>query len=120
MDAHPAHSRRPARPDGRGPFRDRKSDPFLRCLHAILSACQALCFWVQANIGGPRRLLARWGGPLTGYLLAVLIEVVAVGLTFLLAALGRGFRLQGDLRLLGITIAAMTPGVGPSLVATDC
>src|SRR5258707_82766 len=118
MDAHPAHSPRPAPPDGRAPFRDPKSDPFLRYLHAILSACQALCFWVQANIGGPRRLLARWGRPLTGYLLALLIEVVAVGLTFLLAALVPDFSLQGVLLLVGITLVALTCGVGPSLLAT--
>src|SRR5260221_4197083 len=118
MDAHPAHSPRPAPPDGRAPFRDPKSDPFLRPLHAILSAWQALCFWVRANIGGPRRLLARWGRPLTGYLLALLIEVVAVGLTFLLAALVPDFSLQGVLLLVGITLVALTCGVGPSLLAT--
>src|SRR5258706_12770605 len=118
MDAHPAHSPRPAPPDGRAPFRDPKSGPFLRHLHAILSAWQALCFWVQVNISSPRRLLARWGRPLAGYLLALLIEVVAVGLTFLLAALVPDFSLQGVLLLVGIALVAWICGVGPSLLAT--
>src|SRR5258706_15140398 len=104
MDAHPAPSPIPAPHDGRAPFRDPKSGPFLRYLHAILSAWQALCFWVQANIGSPRRLLARWGRRLTGYLLALLIEVVAVGLTFLLAALVPDYSLEGVLLLVGITL----------------
>src|SRR5258706_10990938 len=118
MDAHPAHSPRPAPPDGRAPFRDPKSGPFLRHLHAILSAWQALCFWVQVNISSPRRLLARWGRPLAGYLLALLIEVVAVGLTFLLAALVPDYSLEGVLLLVGITLVALTCGVGPSVLAT--
>src|SRR5260370_40374968 len=111
VQAHPAPSPHSAPPDGRAPFRDSLPDHFPRQLHAILSAWQALLLWIQATTGIPHWLPARWRRPLTGYLLALLIEVVAVGLTFLLAALVPDYSLQGVLQLVGIGLVALTLGV---------
>src|SRR5258708_27441318 len=118
VQAHPAPSPHQAPPDGRAPFRDSLPSSFFRHLHAIPSAWQALFFRVQATTGIPHWLPARWRRPLMGYLLALLIEVVAAGLTFLLAALVPDFSLQGVLLVVGIALVALTCGVGPSLFTT--
>jgi PAS domain S-box-containing protein len=73
---------------------------------------------VQAITGSPLRLPARFRRPLIVYLLALLVNGIALSLTLLLVALAPASDLHGVLLLVGIVVVALTCGVGPSVLAT--
>src|SRR5215467_8531493 len=88
-------------------------------LHAqIFPARSALCQLFEATTSVPERLSSCYGLPWVRYLLAVLVEIGAAGLTLLLLRLLPLFALQGSLLILGMVVVAVTWGAGPSLVAT--
>jgi PAS domain S-box-containing protein len=93
-------------------------------LHHLLSLrAQAPGAWpalqprLLANTFAPQWLPKRWCHPLLGYLVAVLLELIAVSLTLLTGHLLPVFAVQGTLVILGIVLVALTWGAGPSLLA---
>ncbi len=119
MHAKQTPQPRQAPPDGRAPSHLPLSDHFLRLLHSFSSAWQALHTWLWASSVVPQWLPGRWRHPLTGYLLALFIDVVAASVTLLLVTLVPAFEMEGVLLLVGIVLVALTCGVGPSLLATS-
>ena len=116
--AAPRHQPRQVPPNRRVKFRLPRSDRFLRLLHRTLSAWQKLLAWLQVNTFAPLWLPKPWRQPLVGALVSVLLAGGATGLTLLLADTLPVFALPGMLFMLGIVVAALTWGVGPSLLAT--
>jgi PAS domain S-box-containing protein len=84
----------------------------------VEASWQDIRCWFQANSFTPRWLPAAWQRPLLGYLAAVLIEVLAIGITLLLFPALPIFALQGSLVILGIVLVALNCGAGPGLLAT--
>ena len=74
--------------------------------------------WIHSNTFVPSWAPARLRHPLIGYLGAVVLAGVAVGLTVLLSASITGFTSFSPLLLLAVVLVALIWGVGPSLVAT--
>jgi hypothetical protein len=73
--------------------------------------------WVRANTFAPSWLPARLRHPILGYLMAVMLEVIAVALTLLLRMVMPAFSLLGVLEILGVVIVALNWGGVPSLLA---
>ena len=73
--------------------------------------------WVRANTFAPSWLPARLRHPILGYLMAVILEVIAVALTLLLRMVMPAFSLLGVLEILGVVIVALNWGGVPSLLA---
>jgi signal transduction histidine kinase len=74
--------------------------------------------WLRAATFSPPWLPARWRHPLTGYVVAVLVEGLASLLTLLLVLAYHGFPFSSVFALLGVALVALTFGAGPSLLAT--
>jgi signal transduction histidine kinase len=79
---------------------------------------QALVRWLRANTFSPPGLPPLWQHPLAGYVVAVVVQGLAVLLTLLLVIAIPGFPFPGVLVLLGIVLVALTYGAWPSLLAT--
>ncbi|HKC75980.1 MAG TPA: HAMP domain-containing sensor histidine kinase [Chloroflexota bacterium] len=82
--------------------------------HALLTLCQR----VRAHAVVPDRLPWLWRHPLLGYLVAVLAQLAAVGLTLHLATVVPDFWFRGALSFLAVTFVALRWGVGPGLLST--
>ena len=76
--------------------------------HAWLTLCQ----WVRAHAGVPDRLPRLWRHPLLGYLVAVLTQLVAVGLTVHLTNVVPDFWFRGALSFLVVAVVALCWGWG--------
>ena len=87
-----------------------------RCL--IKRSGQKAYCWFQDNTLAPSWLPASWRRPLVGYLMAVLLEVLAVSITLLLSDKLPIFALQGSLVILGIILVALNWGAGPGVLAS--
>ena len=74
--------------------------------------------WVRANTFAPSWLPARLRHPAFGFLVAVILEGIAVALTLLLLAVVPGFGVHVLLGLLGVILVALAWGAVPGLVAT--
>jgi signal transduction histidine kinase len=90
--------------------------PALRRL--VGSAWRRLRQWVRANTFAPSWLPARLRHPALGYLMAVILEVIAVALTLLLMMTMPAFSRLELLVILGVALVALNWGAGPSLLAT--
>jgi signal transduction histidine kinase len=87
--------------------------------HLAQHAWLALCQRVRAHAVVPDRLPRLWRHPLLGYLMAVLAQLAAVGLTLVLAHVSLwAYRYHDALSFLVVVIVALRWGVGPSLLAT--
>ncbi|HEY7347310.1 MAG TPA: ATP-binding protein [Ktedonobacterales bacterium] len=117
MSAHPEHPARNPALDVRAQAPPPASAPLRRLPSHNLRAILAPWTWLQTHTFAPLWLPARWRHPLVGYLLAVLIELLAVILTLQLDHLLPAFAVQGTLTILGIVVVALTWGAGPSLLA---
>jgi K+-sensing histidine kinase KdpD len=83
--------------------------------HAWLTLCQR----VRAHAVVPDRLPRLWQHPPLGYLVAVLAQLAAVGLTLPLRyLLVQAFPYRGALSFLVVVLVALRWGVGPSLLTT--
>ena len=78
---------------------------------------QELPRWVQTNTLAPQWLPQAWRRPLLGYLVALVLEVVVVSVTFFLLHPLPSFGLQA-LMVLGVLVVALTCGAGPGILAT--
>jgi PAS domain S-box-containing protein len=74
--------------------------------------------WFGASTFSPAWLPRRLQHPLFGYLVASLLQVVAVLFTVYLDTIFQDFVFIGALALLGIALVALSWGVGPSVVST--
>jgi PAS domain S-box-containing protein len=82
---------------------------------ALLSSIQ---YWLLANAFTPPWLPRRWRSPLLGYLAAVLLQLLLTGCDLLLLIRYPDLTIPHLPLVLGVVIAALHWGVGPSLVAT--
>jgi signal transduction histidine kinase len=73
--------------------------------------------WVQRNTFAPSWLPVRWRHPVVGYVVAVLVQALAILLTVLLLAAFPWAAFSTALVLLGVVLVALNWGAGPSLVA---
>jgi signal transduction histidine kinase len=81
--------------------------------------------WLRASTFAPNWLPVRWRHPAAGYVFAVLVQVLAILLTFVFAAVLRLFELPTALDfaapvalvLLGVVLVALNWGALPSVVA---
>jgi hypothetical protein len=116
--ARPTPQPRQMPPNRRAPFRPPRVSRFHRLLPSLRSAWQTPHAWRRSTTGPPQWLPVGFRHPLTGYLLALLIDLVAASLTLLLVLLFPAFDLHELLLLLGIVLVALTCGVGPGVLAT--
>jgi signal transduction histidine kinase len=79
---------------------------------------RALGDWLMKHTYPASWLPPRWRHPASGYLAALLLELLAVGLTWLLALLFPPFVFQGALLGLVIVLVAVSWGEGPSILVT--
>lgn len=81
---------------------------------------ERLRFWFVNNTFAPPWLPERLQHPLLGYLIAVLLQTLAVLVTYYLNAQLQVFTISfaGLLEMLAIALVALSWGVGPSVVAT--
>ncbi len=73
--------------------------------------------WVRRNTFAPSWLPVRWRHPVVGYVVAVLVQALAILLTVLLLAAFPWAAFSSALVLLGVVLVALNWGAGPSLVA---
>ncbi len=94
------------------------SDPRLSAYRP--RAGQRLRFWLVNNTFAPSWLPERLQHPLLGYLIAVLLQAIAVLVTYALSAQLEFFTVAfaGLLQTLALALVALSWGVGPSVVAT--
>lgn len=78
----------------------------------------ALGNWLSVQTHPARWLPPRWHHPVVGYLAALLLVLLASGLTLLLEVLFPPLVLQGSLLGLVTVVVALNWGKGPSLLAT--
>ncbi len=117
LSAHAEDPSRNTSPDVRAQALVEAPGPLLRLRSHTQRALLAPWTWLQTHTFAPLWLPARWRHPLVGYLLAILLELLAISLTFLLGHLLPVFAVQGTLVILGIVLVALTWGAGPSLLA---
>lgn len=84
----------------------------------VITRSAALRRWVRLNTFTPRWLPERLRHPLTGYLVTLALEVVAILVDLLLAVSLPHFDTLGVLPLLVVAYVALSFGMGPSIVAT--
>jgi hypothetical protein len=107
---HQSQSNAPYAGDGLGET-DPLALPALRRL--VGSAWRRLRQWVRANTFAPSWLPARLRHPALGYLMAVMLEVIAVALTLLLMIAMPAFSRLELLVILGVALVALNWGAGP-------
>jgi signal transduction histidine kinase len=73
--------------------------------------------WLLAHTFIPRWVPSRWRHPATGYVLAVLLQGVAVALTWLLTVTLPTFSFPSLLEIVVVALVALSWGAGPSLLA---
>src|SRR5690348_17164716 len=93
-------------------------DPHAKASQRAPGARLAQRLWLQANISARERAPKRWRRLLLGYLVAVLLEVIAASLMLLSVRHLPLFAMQGTLVMLGIVLVALTWGRGPGFLAT--
>jgi PAS domain S-box-containing protein len=74
--------------------------------------------WFAKNTFSPYWLKGQWRHPFASYSMAVLLELCALLLTFLLARLFTSFVFPGALTFITVTFIALSWGAGPGLIAT--
>src|SRR5258707_8755826 len=73
--------------------------------------------WLRANTFVPHWLPARWRHPATGYLLVLLLQVLAAIITRLLTGYFSSYSFPGVVELLILALIALSFGAGPGLFA---
>src|SRR5258706_12926815 len=81
-------------------------------------AWTAIWQWMCANPLVPQWLPARWRHPATGYILVLLLQVLAAIITRLLIGQFSSYSFPGVVELLIVALIALSFGAGPSLFAT--
>jgi PAS domain S-box-containing protein len=74
--------------------------------------------WLLANTFAPSFLPGKWAHPFFGYLVALLLQAIAVTITALLIHAFPSFHFVGALALVVVLFVALIWGAGPSLLAT--
>jgi len=78
-------------------------------------AGQRLRSWFVSSTFSPPWLPERLQHPVFGYLVALLLQIVAVAVTLSLDSTLRTFIFVGSLEVLAIALVALSWGVGPSV-----
>jgi PAS domain S-box-containing protein len=74
--------------------------------------------WLLANTFTPAWMTGRWRHPAASYVVAVVLQVVALAVVVGLVQILPGFPFPGALPILAVVVAALGWGTGPSLLAT--
>lgn len=74
--------------------------------------------WFTKNTFSPYWLKGRWRHPVASYSFAMLMELCALFVTYLLARLFPSFVFPGVLTFIAVTFIALSWGAGPGLIAT--
>src|SRR5437588_844240 len=74
--------------------------------------------WLLANTFTPAWMTGGWRHPAVSYVVAVLLQVVALSMVVGLVQIFPGFPFAGALPILAVVVAALGWGTGPSLLAT--
>src|SRR5258708_28574287 len=74
--------------------------------------------WLRANAFVPQWLPARWRHPATGYILVLLLQVLAAIINRLLIGYFSSYSFPGVVELLLVAFVALSFGAGPSVFAT--
>ncbi|GAC1388518.1 MAG: hypothetical protein NVS4B12_13330 [Ktedonobacteraceae bacterium] len=74
--------------------------------------------WFLVNTFAPQWLPKRWQHPIIGYLIALVLQVIAALATILMVHIFPTFIFSGLLEILSVAIIALNFGTGPSLLAT--
>lgn len=83
-----------------------------------LNPGQSMRHWFVASTFTPSWLPAGLRHPIFGYLIALLLQILAITATFYLDISLRNFIFLGSLEVLAIALVALSWGVGPSVIAT--
>lgn len=92
------------------------SDPRLRAQK--LTLWQRALHWFASSTFTPAWLPAQLRHPLFGYLIALLLQVAAIFITFSLNRGSRSIIFSDSLEVLAIALVALSWGVGPSIIST--
>jgi len=95
---------------------EQPSDPRLPAQKRRLG--QRLRHWFARSTFAPSWLPEKWQHPFFGYLIALLLQTLAVFATVYLDTMLRVFVFSGLLEVLAIALVALSWGVGPSIIAT--
>jgi signal transduction histidine kinase/PAS domain-containing protein len=74
--------------------------------------------WFLTHTFTPQWLPRPWNNPIVGYLVAIILQFIAIIVTTLLTQLFSSFTYTGLLEVLVVALVALNWGVGPSLIAT--
>ena len=74
--------------------------------------------WFLTHTFTPQWLPRPWNNPAVGYLVAIILQFIAIIVTTLLTQLFSSFTYTGLLEVLVVALVALNWGVGPSLIAT--
>lgn len=85
---------------------------------ALARTWTEICHWLRFASWLPPWLPARWRHWGVGYLAAVLLQAIAVGITGLVNGVFPSFSFLGTLEILIVVFVALSFGMGPSLLAT--
>lgn len=118
--AHPQSLRRPGMAQDQAPATPARHERATRWNMRSWSAgrWRALLGWIAEDTLVPARVPARWRGPTTAFLLAVLLQLVATFLSWLLVTHFPTYSFPDALTLLAIALTALSLGAAPSLAAT--
>jgi signal transduction histidine kinase/PAS domain-containing protein len=108
----------PPSDDGSSPFQASTPGASHSLRQSIRGVWPVLARSFQANTFAPRWLPEWLRYPLLGYLFAILIELAAAALLFLLVYLFPTFAFRGILTSVGVLLIALGWGAGPGLCAT--
>ena len=74
--------------------------------------------WFLTHTYAPQWLPDKWNHPITGYIVAIFLELIAAFITILVLQLFPSTTFAGLLAVLAVALVALNWGVGPSLFAT--
>lgn len=74
--------------------------------------------WFLTHTYAPQWLPDKWNHPITGYIVAIFLELIAALITILVLQLFPSTTFAGLLAVLAVALVALNWGVGPSLFAT--
>ena len=85
---------------------------------SIMQFCRSIYRWLLVHTFTPSWLPKRWHSSATGYVVAIILQILAVFATSLFVRLFPTFVFTGLLEVLALALVALNWGAGPSIVAT--
>ena len=86
--------------------------------NSIISFCRTIYRWLLVHTFTPSWLPKRWHSNATGYVVAIMLQILAIFATSLFVKIFPTFIFTGLLEVLAVALVALNWGAGPSIVAT--